>query len=289
MKKTFFRTKVKNESELYQHLRDDPHALKVKNKIVQLWNEYEPFAHKSFLKKIQFEFHQRWWEMYLCIGLINLEIEIDQSESDKGPDYFIPVKNKINIEAVAPTPGNTDEKVPDFVTNGVIDFPKKECLLRLSQALADKGKKFIEYISKGTVGKNDINVIALSSCALNQFGSLLDFPHPVPLSVLVGAGNLRISKENPYSGSQKNTTAYRYSGAPVDLCFFENRKFNIITAVLYSNLDPVNAPESPEKTFQLFLNPNAINQLPKNCGLFKIETWQLQSSKSSGNETWIKT
>jgi len=286
--KIFFRTKVDGESSLYKNLRDNPRALKAKNEIEQLWRKYEPFAHKSFLKKIQIEFHHRWWEMYLYIGLRNLNIQIDYSKSDKGPDYFIPSKKKINIEAVAPKPGNTDDKVPEFGINGVFDFPKNECLLRMSQALESKGDKFIDYISKSTIENDAINVIALSTCALNQFGTMLDFPQPAPLSVLAGAGNLRISKEISDSYSEKNSTISRHTGAPVNMCFFENKKFNIISAVLYSNSDPVNAPESPEETFKLFLNPNAINQIPKDCGLLKIETWQLQNSKSSVDEIWIK-
>lgn len=287
MTKIFFRKKSDNESQLYRDLRDNPKAADIKSKIENLWEKYEPYAHKSFLKKIQIEFYQRWWEMYLFVGLDNIKCNLNYDKSDKGPDFFIPCKNnKIWIEAVAPKIGDKSDKVPEFKFEAS-DLPKDKCLLRLSQKLNDKRDIFEKHILRETIGIKDICVIALSSCNLNQFGTLLDFPQPAPLSVLAGAGVLCLSKKPQNCYTVKTKSIYKNSGAQVDMCLFDEEKFSIISAVLYSSVDPLNAPNDPESTFQIFLNPNAKNPLPAEYKM-NIETWY-RNGHSKSEDKWIKT
>ena len=227
--------------------------------------------------------------MYLTIGLIRLCFPVSTFSQDDRPDMLLDFKEtKVWIEAVAPKPGTKSDGVPEPVLNGVQDLPMRECLLRLTQALTEKRKRFSYYVQRGIVSENDVLVIALSACALNTFGSLLEWPQPVMLRVLTGAGDLAIPLDLPHSPySTRQDAILRNSGSPVDTVLFEKEEYRIISGVLYSNADPVNAPLSPETTLSLFLNPKADVEVP--IGIRKkIVTWR--EERRTGTEiVWTKT
>jgi hypothetical protein len=289
MPENFFKQSDQNEDDLYRRLRDDPRGNDLKHRIEALWQQYKSCAPKGFVSKAQFEFHQCWWEMYLSVGLMNLGFAVVPSPPHrKGPDILVRLSEQsvLWIEAVAPNIGMASDRVPDPVMNGVAEFPKEKYLLRLSQALNDKRQKFEEYRSAGIMGASDSCIIALSACALNQVGTLLDFPVPVPLSVLAGAANFVLTGKKEQSFIQRRETLYKNSGGPVDMNLFETESFKMISAVLYSCVDPLNAPEKPETTFQIFINPNATNQVPSRFR-HGLETW-VRASKEKDEDVWKK-
>lgn len=271
----FFRETVPNESKLYARIRDYEKDFSVKAQIENFWKKYEPYAPQKFLDKVQNNgnFHQRWWEMFLGVGLLNLEFEIRTSPEDEGPDFGIILSSQtVWIEAVAPKIGKGYDAVPELL-EGFHNLPEKEFLLRLTSSLNYKLEVFNDYKNKSLISDHDYCITAISSCTLNQFGSLMNFPAPVPLKVLAGAGNLVLSKDNNYI--QRRDKIQKKSGSSVETNLFDLEKFSRIFAVLYSYSDPLNSPDKPETTFQLFLNP--VNSHKKNnifLELFKkIEIW----------------
>lgn len=143
----------------------------------------------------------------------------------------------------------------------------------MTTSLDSKLKAYSNYKEKGIVSDNDYRIIAISSCALNPYGSLMDFPAPAPLKVLTGVGNLVLDKKNNYA--QYRTEIQKKSASFVETSLFSLESYSKICAVLYSHSDPLNSPDNPETTFQLFFNPfNAPNV--NNC-LLKvfndIEIW----------------
>ena len=276
------------ENALYARLRDslDPHAVERRDFFAKLWEQFEPLAPKGFQKKLQIEFHQRWWEMYLTVALCRLGLKPRCPKADEGPDITIDISNwKVFIEATAPSIGITSDRVPEVFSNGVQYFPERECLLRLTQALTDKRTKFDQYIKSERIPINSACVVALSSCALNQFGTLLDGVHPAPLSVLAGAGPPVVTfggSRPPYTS--RRDILKRDSEREVNVCLFDTPEFRIISAVLYSPIDLWNAPLDTEKTISLFLNPNPINPLPASFTC-RFEHW-FQESLSQDQRTW---
>jgi len=190
--------------------------------------------------------------------------------------------SRIWIEAVAPNTGEGNDRVPELKEDCVSDLPKDECLLRLAQGIKAKKDKFESYRSKGVVNPNDACIIAVSSCALNQFGSLLDYPCPAPISVLSGANKMVLSKNKPPCVSKRQMIP-KSSGSPVDVCVFDDPSYDMISAVLYSSEDPLNAPPNPELSFQMFLNPRAIIPIPENF-LNNITCWH--SEKYGDGVEW---
>jgi hypothetical protein len=286
--------KRNEEHKLYERLRDEypnTHIVNRRKFFNELWNEYEPFAPQDFPNKLQREFHQRWWEMYLFVSLRHLDItpscfSVDDGE---GPDIAIDIGGqKVFIEAVAPTVGTKSDKVPDPIEDGVADFPERECLLRLTQALTYKRDIICKYMKKGVITTDACIIIALSASDLNQFGTLLDGVHPALLSVLAGAGPLVVTsggQKPPYSSRRSDVK--RDSGNPVNTALFEKPEFSIISGVLYSPDDLWNAELQPENNLSLFVNPSAVKKIPNDLQQ-RFVSWTQKTSTS--NETvWGKT
>lgn len=290
--------KINFQNDLYRRLRDDPEGADSKEKIELLWKEwkkYEPLIPENFLKEAQKHFHQRWWEMYLTVGLLHLfsipGFKVETSKKDKGPDVKITYADGkcIWIEAVAPEPGDKRKKdsvpelpEPELDEAVVMDLPEKECLLRLAQALTSKNNKIKIYLEDEIIAQGDPCVIALSSCGLNQFGSQLDSPCPAFLKILAGCGNMVLSKNKPPCFSKRQPIE-KESKETVPVCLFEDPNFDSISAVLYSSQDPLNAPSEPKSTFKITLNPRAKVPLPDFFST-NIETWYREKNENS--EEW---
>ena len=227
--------------------------------------------------------------MYLTLGLCRLGFPISTSALDDRPDLLLKFGDAtVWVEAVAPTPGTKTDAVPPAVVNGVGDLPMRECLLRLTQALTAKRDALKRYIQRGIVSEADCYVVAVSACSLNQFGTLLEWPQPVMLRGLAGAGDLAL----PLSGSaasysKRKDVTFRDSGSPVDLALFYSAEFNSVAGILYSKQDPLNAPRTPEESFEFFLNPKGKVEVPKAI-TERIATWS--EERSTGEEVvWKRT
>lgn len=71
---------------------------------------------------------------------------------------------------------------------------------------------------------------------------------------------------------KRQTTISRNSGNLIESIIYERDDFKIVSGVLYSNIDPLNALCLPESTFSLFLNPQANYPVPCNVCV-TMETW----------------
>ena len=163
---------------------------------------------------------------------------------------------------------------------GVENFPENELLLRLTSGLKEKRDKFKDYLDKKTIKGEDACIIALSSCYLDIYGSLLDATAPAPLKVLAGCSCPVLSKnKSPFFS--KRQPIEKVSKNTVSVLLFEDPAYDLISAVLYSCKDPLNAPNPPESTFQIFLNPRAKVPLP-DCFCTNIDAWHYE------NEVWKK-
>ena len=278
---SFFRNKKKDEDWLYSQIRDCSERAEIKKQIECLWEKYRkyaPVSEQHFLSEIQKkdQFKQRWWEMILAVGLLNIGVKIRKKSNEEGPDIIIEKPLKTYIEAIAPKMGETKDKLPEMQWDGVFDPPKKQFLLRLTSSFCYKYNKFKQYIKKGLVSTNDICIIAISICNLDQYGSLMDSPCDAPLQFLAGgAGTLVISSKGD-SFIRFTPIIEKANRSPIKLDYFFSTDYSEISAVIYSNVDLLNCPDSPEQSFVIVKNPFAKNPIPK--GLFKgVKTYKLNS------------
>jgi hypothetical protein len=274
----FFQKSKNNEDWLYSQIRDYLERTDTRKQIEFFWKRYKKYALESeehFLSVAQEKgnFKQRWWEMVLSIGLLNIGIEIQKKTKEEGPDNLIdnPIKvlPKIYIEAIAPKKGETENKLPEMKF-GVYHLPEREFLFRLTGAFVEKYNKYNDYINTNKICESDIYIIAISSCDLSEYGSLMDGTSKAPLKFLSGVASLILS----HSGSsfEYRPQIKKISNSPVEMNYFLKKKYNGISALLYSNASLLNCPDKPEEKFVVVKNPIAKNSVPNI--LFKgIEIW----------------
>jgi hypothetical protein len=288
MKNRLFLPAKLGEDSLYARIRDDPRGKADLERLESMWAEYRDHAPKDFERNLQSHFHQRWWEMYLTVGLVHLGFDVKLSPKNKGPDLVVDVGgSRVFIEAVAPKVGEKSDRVPDPIMDSVGDYPRRECLLRLAQGLDSKQKAFARYAEESIIQPRDACIIAISACDLNQFGSFLDWPCPAPIALLAGAGHMVVTLDgsrHPFCMRQKSIN--KNLGRPVDIAMYDREDFRVVSAVLYSKPDPLNAPAVPESSLSLFLNPRARCPVPHDMSV-TMETW---SERQRDTETiWTRT
>lgn len=198
----------------------------VKNMFDSLWNKYKFLADKHFLSDCKKHFHQRTWEMYL--GIVLIEKGLDISSSEKGPDFVIN-KNKDNeifIEATTCARGNTEDAVPEefFAKTPeeirVQDVPYDKMIIRLTNSLDSKYKKYRDFIEE----KRKPYIIAVNRASLGYLNDI-----PLIFKCLFGLGFQSfklINNKFVDSGWTRKKVIYKEKGAEVPISFFEDKNHN---------------------------------------------------------------
>jgi hypothetical protein len=228
----------------------------IKKNIERYWNSYKSVAPNNFPSKLQKEFHQRWWELYCGVALINSGITLISNNRDEGPDYKFRQNNRnYYIEAIAPTLG--DKKRIKPIQEGVVSLPEGEFLLRLTSALEEKLQKYQKYLQKDYIKSNDLLIIAISTCDLGQYGSLMDYPKPAITKVLFDIGCDYINLDTGEKKISSRGGVKKSDNIIIESNLFELERYKIISGVIYSNIDPLNT-DKPDGILY-FKNTNAYN------------------------------
>ena len=134
-----------------------------------LWGGFHDLADANFVERMPFEFHQRWFEMYL--GATLRDAGLDVSAPKPGPDFRVILHGRPTyIEAIAPTPGHPLH--PDTVQEPVYAdaegnpiaarVPHTQITLRLADAFRRKADVFDGYRRKEYVEKDAACIIAIN-------------------------------------------------------------------------------------------------------------------------------
>ncbi len=271
MTQSFFQQGLSQDKE-YEMLRnpESPSALRCRDYVEYLWDTFEPYSDKHFLSDARNHFHQRFWEMYICVSLINLGFKIE-SNHGVGPDICTFINGKrVWIEAVAPSAGDGIDRVPEVEMGKATWVPRDKITIRFTSVIFDKFKKYKTYKEKGIVDPEDICLIAINSNKVPhaRFGS--DLPYHVralfpfgPLAVSIN-GKTGEVVDQFYQYENKLT---KIKGSEIPKDFFTNTEFCQISGVLNSTVDVAacalgSIPWGSE--FDLVHNPLASNPLPVN-------------------------
>ena len=233
-----------------------------------LWHDFHDLADPNFVDRLPFEFHQRWFEMYLGAALRRAGLHVEAPKP--GPDFRVIVDGRpIYIEAVAPTAGNPlhADAVPEPVYKDVQDrlvatmVPHDRITLRVADAFRRKADVIDGYRRKGYIGAADPCLIAIN---------LRDIPHAWTdaeefwFRALYGAGNrvVVLDREGQIHGEgrEHRTLLRRASGAVEDVAPLLNPDRGGVSGVLGSSTDVGNMPSPLGDDFLLM--PHATSQLP---------------------------
>ncbi len=227
----------------------------------KLWKIYRNYADKHFLKEVKTNFHQRSWEMYLSNLFIENGFEI--SSKDKGPDIKIDLGDRnLWIECVASKKGEKSDKVPDMMYEVVQDVPADKMLLRITNSIDKKFKKYQKYVKDSIIKKGDYYIIAVNA---GGFGYIVDTDMPLILKCLISIGFWSYKKLEDGSFSKPFLSRREYiekqNKKKVKMNYFEDKKYNGISGVIYTPNNVLNLRDKDDCIF--ISNPLAKNELPK--------------------------
>jgi type I restriction enzyme S subunit len=258
------------EDQAYINIRDSEKGWMIEARMFceELWSVYYPYADDHFLAEIQRDFYSRFWEMYLACSLLDMGMSL--SCPKPGPDIRINTDDGVIwIEAVAPTAGapNSSDEVKnrrDFETHNV---PEEQIILRYRNAIHEKyNTKYFEYLRKGIVSKTDSYVIAVNGCKIPY--SRTDFSPPRIVRTVLPVGYPQVTIDR--KSNRITATSYQYrdkvtkkSGSGVSTAIFFDEFYDSLSAVLFSNVDPVNRPQFLGQDFVLTHNQRAANPISK--------------------------
>lgn len=264
-------------SKAYRNLydRSSERAAQARAYCEDIWRDFHDLADKQFLERFPFEFHQRWFEMYLGASLRRAGLEVTAPKP--GPDFRVVVEGKpIYIEAVAPTGGDPvhADAVPEPVykdadgTPRAIQVPHTGITLRIADSFRRKADVFDRYRLDNRVGKGDACIVAIN---------LHDIPHAWAdaqeywFRALYGVGDMFITLDRAghatTTGRQHRELLERASGAVEDVAPLLNPDRAGVSGVLGSAADAGSLLNPPGDDFLLM--PHSAGYATYPPGLIK--------------------
>lgn len=153
-----------NACDVYKKLcapDEYPKGQIVRQHCERLWRVFHPFAEPQFLTEFPLHFHQRWFEMYLTVTLLERGADV-QPTAPPGPDILVIADGRrIWIEAVCGTGGQPG--LPDSVVQGSdVRVPWDKIALRVRSSIEEKKNKYEKYLQEGYVAADDSLLVALN-------------------------------------------------------------------------------------------------------------------------------
>jgi hypothetical protein len=236
----------------------------------QLWGDFWDLADANFIERFPFEFHQRWFEMYLGAALRRAGLNVGAPKP--GPDLQVVVDDRrIHIEAIAPTAGHPQHA--DAVREPVyrdaegnliaVQVPHDRITLRLASAFRAKADVFDRYRRDGHVAPDEACVIAIN---------LREIPHAWAdageswFRTLYGVGNRFVGIDPAggptVEGRDHRMLLQRAGGAQEDVAPLLRDEQAAISAVLGSSADVGNVPNLLGGDFVLMPHATARSPYP---------------------------
>lgn len=250
-----------SSNSTYVSVRDLPRFERARSFIEHLWTEYRELADRHFQFEAKEQFQQRFWEMYVAITLKKRFKLI--KVSDEGPEfYFMHENKKVWVEAIAPESGDGDDAVTEPLWGDVaLKVPVDRILLRYTNAMSEKLKKYEKDVVKGIVSPDDHYIIALNCRGIRPtpFGG--DLPYGLRACLAIGQRVISIDTETKKmvdSYFSHRPQVVKKNGEPIPTNLFLDSTFKGIVGLLHSSVDPLNYPLEMGEDFWFLHNPLAL-------------------------------
>jgi type I restriction enzyme S subunit len=181
-----------------------------------------------------------------------------------GPD--IKIGEGIWIEAISPTQGANDNpnRVADIVMCEAHQVVGKLIELRYTAAVVEKFDKYRSYLEKGIIQDNEPYIIALNSSQIPHAELDDRIPRIAKSLLAIGSEYVTFDREtHKYidTGHHYQQSIRKKNGSEVSTDTFLDPNYAGVSAVLYSNSDPVNRAGSDGQGYLLVHNPLAKNPI----------------------------
>lgn len=270
-----FDPEISGSDKNYLALRDNPKFTDLREYCEFLWSRFCLYADKSFRFEFANHLHSRFWEMYLANELLDNGLGLIPRNTIMGPDIQLKIgRTSVWIEAIAPEEGEGDDSVPNIFNHFRYDpIPEDQIILRFTNAITEKYKRYEEYVESGIVNLEDIFVIALNSGVIGMLSYYSD-PLPAIVKSVYPIDKFTIEFDSETSGIRRSYFQYRLeiikeSGSSVPTSFFLDKDYTGISGILYSETTLWNLPSKSENDFLFVHNSNAHNPIDKGWIEFK--------------------
>lgn len=232
----------------YRNLRSSTHAEAKEGKAFaeRLWREYHLYADANFLTEVRSNFHARFWEMYLTCALLQhrkekgYSVSCPKRKKTGGPDILVEYADvRIWIEAVTATDGEpcrSDSIVEPMPGQG-FSVPEEKIILRYSNAIAEKHKKYLDYRAKGIASEKDAYVIAVNGYPLSYRWADAEMPRVLKSVFPLGHLEVKFDKTSTKvveTRHQFRPDILKGTGSPVSTRTFLSDEYTGISAVMHS-------------------------------------------------------
>ena len=253
-----------------------------------LFSYLDGLEDSHFGSQLDHDCEARIWEMMVAkmLRLSGFELK----SSDVGPDFTIETAEaRINVEAVCPGPGDPEKisSVPEieFGTDKMRKIPEEIIATRLTNAIWNKKKDYIDYLESGRVNPNDKFIIAVGMIKLQRGRDL--WP-PMILRATLGMGRSYAMFSADPDIETKQGIEYRGSvQKPIDIEvsteLFLHEDYNIVSGILSSEASPFTLGFDLYEGALVVHNPLSLNPLP--TGLFK-DCEDIWTIKCVGEDVW---
>lgn len=279
-----------NASIMYAALRSptSEKQRRVRAHVEGLWQIYHYYAEPLFLSEFPLQFHERWFEMYLAVCLLETGARL-QKTLPPGPDLLVNVNaSRVWIEAVCASGGQPG--LPDTVEEPVRTVPGEasaggfvpwdRIALRIRNSIEEKKRKYDRYLERGIVTSDDFLLIALNVYKI-PFASA-DVERYI-LRSLFGIGNQVIMLDRntaqPVGSTNQQLLAIAKvaTGSQVGTMPFIDGSMPAISGVIVSSHEAVAAAH--ENSGDLALYPNLTATIPWTFGTLPVDReWTFEPS-----------
>ena len=272
---------------LYEKIRNF-HDEEVIKRLENMWNVFKPFADSNFKRDFRDNLVSRFWEMYLGTMLLQESKQLKRV-GEIGPDICIieKEKEKICIEAIAPSCGEGPDKVP--VMKGSGWSPEEKIILRIRSAIEEKYNKYLFYLKRGHILDIEPYIIAINSSKLDYTLSDSDPPYIIQAVFPVGPLSATICSDTGQKleeGYIHRPSIIKKSDNQVETDIFLQDKYKGISAVMYSEIWPYEHPTRLGDRIRLVHNPDAKNPIENYWLSAGIELSLIGNKISAKN--WIR-
>jgi type I restriction enzyme S subunit len=261
------------------------------SRTIQLWRRFRDhgLAKGNFVDGICSQnvvvFCQHFWEMLLANHLIDRGLAPHRPSTFAGPDFRIQLAGRVIwIEATAPGPGSGADRVPDRLVDP-IPFIKKQrelypdykpeahsvptdlLILRWTQAIRDKWRRWTVYLAEGIVNEADSYVIAVNGCNLGFAGLHTTEDYEIALRAVFPFGKVQATwnlktDEITHVSREYAPFILKANHATVPTNIFLDNMYSSISAIIATNTSPLRIPLGrPHFEFGVIHNPLAENRL----------------------------
>lgn len=272
-----FSTLPQGASPSYQGLHEprNDNAAQCRGYVESLWDRFRTYADDHFVQDFASHTHQRFWEMYVGVTLVEAGHAIYAPKP--GPDFGLTLEGRrIWIEAVAATPGEPgrpDSVPPLDLRVGMARaeyVPQDKIVLRCTSAISAKfPTQYRRHFEKGIVGPEDCYVVVVNHAEAYHYAEVGEPPYILRAVLGLGSHFATIDRhtcELTGRGVQYRGSIPKATGAPVETHLFLSSESAPVSAIIGSVTSigtPVHLREHRMgQDFRLVHNPLATNALP---------------------------